>query len=189
MGATGLGRDLAGAVATTLKTGLTADCTGLAIDDRGFLLQTRPAFGGNVMATILTEQTRPQMATVRPHVMPMPERDPSHIAPFTSATTSSNPFPALANLAATMHIMPSAMVNVWESITSMGHAPPASSLPCKAELQVPLNLLEIYLARQARRRYQSHCDTFGSGSRPGASRDNTVRTEGWKLRLNDGNSA
>jgi electron transfer flavoprotein alpha subunit len=77
MGATGWGRDLAGAVATKLQTGLTADCTGLAIDERGFLLQTRPAFGGNIMATILTERTRPQMATVRPHVMPMPERDAS----------------------------------------------------------------------------------------------------------------
>lgn len=77
IGATGLGRDLAGAVATELSTGLTADCTGLAIDDRGFLLQTRPAFGGNIMATILTERTRPQMATVRPHVMPLPERDVS----------------------------------------------------------------------------------------------------------------
>ncbi len=74
-GASGMGRDLAGAVATALKTGLTADCTGLEIDDQGFLRQTRPAFGGNVMATILTEQTRPQMSTVRPHVMPMPERD------------------------------------------------------------------------------------------------------------------
>ncbi len=77
MGATGLGRDLAGAVATKLQTGLTADCTGLSIDDRGFLLQTRPAFGGNIMATILTERTRPQMATVRPHVMSMPEKDAS----------------------------------------------------------------------------------------------------------------
>jgi electron transfer flavoprotein alpha subunit len=77
IGATGLGRDLAGAVATELQTGLTADCTGLSIDDSGFLLQTRPAFGGNVMATILTEKTRPQMASVRPHVMPLPERDSS----------------------------------------------------------------------------------------------------------------
>ena len=77
MGATGLGRDLAGAVATKLRTGLTADCTGLSVDDRGFLLQTRPAFGGNIMATIVTERTRPQMATVRPHVMPMPEKDTS----------------------------------------------------------------------------------------------------------------
>lgn len=77
VGATGLGRDLAAAVATELKTGLTADCTGLAIDDNGFLLQTRPAFGGNVMATILTQRTRPQMSTVRPHVMPMPKKDTS----------------------------------------------------------------------------------------------------------------
>ncbi len=77
IGATGLGRDLAGAIATKLQTGLTADCTGLAIDDKGFLLQTRPAFGGNIMATILTEFTRPQMSTVRPHVMPMPAKDAS----------------------------------------------------------------------------------------------------------------
>jgi electron transfer flavoprotein alpha subunit len=77
VGATGLGRDLAGAVATKLQTGLTADCTGLSIDDKGFLLQTRPAFGGNIMATILTEFTRPQMSTVRPHVMPLPARDSS----------------------------------------------------------------------------------------------------------------
>ncbi len=74
MGATGLGRDLAGAVATRLKTGLTADCTGLGIDEKRQLLQTRPAFGGNIMATILCEQRRPQMASVRPHVMPMPAR-------------------------------------------------------------------------------------------------------------------
>lgn len=74
MGATGLGRDLAGAVATDLKTGLTADCTGLTIDKKMRLLeQTRPAFGGNIMATILTETRRPQMASVRPHVMPKPE--------------------------------------------------------------------------------------------------------------------
>jgi electron transfer flavoprotein alpha subunit len=77
VGATGLGRDLAGAVATDLATGLTADCTGLDIDDRGFLLQTRPAFGGNIMATILTERTRPQMSTVRPHVMSLPVKDSS----------------------------------------------------------------------------------------------------------------
>ena len=77
VGATGLGRDLAGAIATELGTGLTADCTGLSIDDKGFLLQTRPAFGGNIMATILTEWTRPQMSTVRPHVMPMAQKDNS----------------------------------------------------------------------------------------------------------------
>ncbi|MCX9085121.1 MAG: FAD-binding protein [Candidatus Methanoperedens sp.] len=79
MGATGMGRDLAGAVATKLQTGLTADCTGLDIDEKGYLLQTRPAFGGNIMATIMTEKTRPQMSTVRPHVMELAKKDPSRI--------------------------------------------------------------------------------------------------------------
>ncbi|HEU0264384.1 MAG TPA: FAD-binding protein [Geobacterales bacterium] len=74
MGATGMGRDLAGAVATQIGTGLTADCTGLAIDDKRNLLQTRPAFGGNIMATIVCDKFRPQMSTVRPRVMPLPER-------------------------------------------------------------------------------------------------------------------
>ena len=76
MGATGLGRDLAGAVATAVGTGLTADCTGLSIDDKRNLMQTRPAFGGNIMATIMCDKFRPQMATVRPHVMPMSEKQP-----------------------------------------------------------------------------------------------------------------
>ena len=74
MGATGMGRDLAGAIATRVGTGLTADCTGLAIDDKRNLMQTRPAFGGNIMATIMCDRFRPQMSTVRPNVMPMPER-------------------------------------------------------------------------------------------------------------------
>ena len=74
MGATGMGRDLAGAIATRVATGLTADCTGLAIDDKRNLMQTRPAFGGNIMATIMCDKFRPQMSTVRPNVMPMPER-------------------------------------------------------------------------------------------------------------------
>ena len=76
MGATGMGRDLAGAVATRVRTGLTADCTGLGIDDKRNLMQTRPAFGGNIMATIMCDRFRPQMATVRPHVMPLPEKSP-----------------------------------------------------------------------------------------------------------------
>jgi len=66
-GATHQGRDLAPRIASNLELGLTADCTGLSIKD-GLLLQTRPAFGGNVMADILS-RTRPQMATVRPNVM------------------------------------------------------------------------------------------------------------------------
>jgi electron transfer flavoprotein alpha subunit/NAD-dependent dihydropyrimidine dehydrogenase PreA subunit len=62
------GRDLAPRVAASLELGLTADCTGLSIQD-GLLLQTRPAFGGNIMADIICPITRPQMATVRPNVM------------------------------------------------------------------------------------------------------------------------
>ena len=99
-GATSIGRDLAPRVAARLKTGLTADCTRLDIkvssyieycknnttldtsgmdpNDPDLLLkQTRPAFGGNVMATILCKKTRPQMSTVRPGVMQRIERDPS----------------------------------------------------------------------------------------------------------------
>jgi electron transfer flavoprotein alpha subunit len=78
IGATALGRDLAGIVATNLKTGLTADCTGLDIDDEtGVLLMTRPTFGGNILATIFCEHHKPQMSTVRPRVMKMPQKDPS----------------------------------------------------------------------------------------------------------------
>lgn len=76
LGATNLGRDLAGSVATTLQTGLTADCTELAIDDEGSLAATRPTFGGSLLCTIFTLNFRPQMATVRPRVLAMPERQP-----------------------------------------------------------------------------------------------------------------
>src|SRR6266702_8739831 len=74
LGATTLGRDLAGSVATTLLTVLTADCTALDVDADGSLAATRPTFGGSLMCTIYTLNYRPQMATVRPRVMPMPER-------------------------------------------------------------------------------------------------------------------
>ena len=70
VGATPLGRSFVPRVAAGLRTGLTADCTSLAIDkETGNLLQVRPAFGGNIMATILCPNHRPQMATVRPRVM------------------------------------------------------------------------------------------------------------------------
>lgn len=70
IGATSYGRSLAPRVASRLETGLTADCTGLSIDENTrLLLQTRPAFGGNLMATIICPNRRPQMATVRPRVM------------------------------------------------------------------------------------------------------------------------
>lgn len=78
VGATTLGRDLAGAVATSLGTGLTADCTQLQMGEvkgaaRKLLLATRPAFGGNVIATIVCRNHQPQMATVRPRVFPLPQ--------------------------------------------------------------------------------------------------------------------
>ena len=76
--ATTFGRSMAPRVAAKLQTGLTADCTKLAIDkERKLLQQTRPAFGGNVMATILCPEHRPQMATVRPRVFKksLPETD------------------------------------------------------------------------------------------------------------------
>ncbi len=81
VGATNLGRDLAGAVATALHTGLTADCTKLEMGDvkgaaKRLLLATRPAFGGNILATIVCRQQHPQMSSVRPRVFPMPAPDP-----------------------------------------------------------------------------------------------------------------
>ena len=78
LGATTLGRDLAGSVATTLKTGLTADCTELNIDmENRSLAATRPTFGGRLLCTIQTLNYRPQMATVRPRVMATPTPDPT----------------------------------------------------------------------------------------------------------------
>jgi len=68
-GATSEGRSLLPRVAARLKTGLTADCTGLDINEDGLLVQTRPAFGGNIMARIICKHRRPQMATVRYKVM------------------------------------------------------------------------------------------------------------------------
>jgi electron transfer flavoprotein alpha subunit len=69
-GATAIGRSFIPRVAARLRVGLTADCTGLEIDkETGNLLQIRPAFGGNIMATIVSPTSRPQIATVRPRVM------------------------------------------------------------------------------------------------------------------------
>jgi electron transfer flavoprotein alpha subunit len=79
LGATTLGRDLAGSVATTLLTGLTADCTELAVDADGSLAATRPTFGGSLLCTIYTLNYRPQMATIRPRVMSTPTRYPDRV--------------------------------------------------------------------------------------------------------------
>lgn len=74
IGATSIGRSLAPRISTRFKTGLTADCTILDVRENTDLVQTRPAFGGNIMARILTTRTRPQMATVRYKVMEPAQR-------------------------------------------------------------------------------------------------------------------
>ena len=74
IGATNQGRDLAPRIASALHTGLTADCTGLDINEKGLLAATRPTFGGQLMATILSK-SNPQMATVRPNVFKVTRDD------------------------------------------------------------------------------------------------------------------
>jgi len=88
--ATHLGRDLAPRVAAALEVGLTADCTGLSIKD-GLLLQTRPAFGGNIMADIISPNARPQMATIRPNVMKVRDPDSSRKAEIISIPVDIDP--------------------------------------------------------------------------------------------------
>ena len=78
-GATSIGRDLAPRLSARLKTGLTADCTKLEMDEEGNLFMTRPAFGGNLFATIICPDHRPQMSTVRPGVMKKLERDDTRV--------------------------------------------------------------------------------------------------------------
>lgn len=75
IGATTIGRDLGPRLSARLVTGLTADCTGLDISEERDLLMTRPAFGGNLMATIICKEHRPQMSTVRPGVMRVKAKD------------------------------------------------------------------------------------------------------------------
>lgn len=79
IGGTAHGRSLAPRVATRLQTGLTADCTEFDLDENGNLLQTRPAFGGNLMATIRCPEHRPQMATVRPKVFAEAKRQQGRV--------------------------------------------------------------------------------------------------------------
>ncbi|MFX0032945.1 MAG: FAD-binding protein [Candidatus Hodarchaeota archaeon] len=80
IGATPTGRDFAPRVAKRLNAGLTADCTGLNIEEEtGNLLQTRPTFGGNIMATIRTPTSRPQMATVRPGIFKASREYPKQV--------------------------------------------------------------------------------------------------------------
>ena len=75
IGATNMGRDLGPRISCRLRTGLTADCTHLDVDERRCVLWTRPAFGGNLMATNICPYTKPQMGTVRPNVFRAPTFD------------------------------------------------------------------------------------------------------------------
>jgi electron transfer flavoprotein alpha subunit len=94
-GATAVGRALLPRLAIDLHTGLTADCTELDIDPAtGLLRQTRPAFGGNILATITCENHRPQMATVRPAVLPRPEPRPGHGAEIVPVVLDTRPAPS-----------------------------------------------------------------------------------------------
>ena len=82
-GATNNGRDLGPKVACHIKTGLTADCTGLGLNDDGEnIAWTRPTFGGNLMATIICPESRPQMGTIRPGVFRKGNPDPSAAGPI-----------------------------------------------------------------------------------------------------------
>lgn len=107
-GATAIGRDLAPRVSARAQSGLTADCTKLEIDpeadaDSGLhnLRMTRPAFGGNIMATILIKKNRPQMATVRPGVMQKLEKDASkkaEIIEFNPTLEKNNKYVTVADI-------------------------------------------------------------------------------------------
>jgi len=98
-GATSIGRDLAPRIASALKCGLTADCTSLEIGDhfenktqaeyKNLLYQIRPAFGGNIIATIINPETRPQMATVREGVMKKEILDPNYKGKLRKVDTAS----------------------------------------------------------------------------------------------------
>ena len=90
-GATTTGRSLVSRIAVNLYAGLTADCTGLDIDkEKKILIQTRPAFGGNIMAQIISPNFRPQMATVRHKVMPEAEVDTSRTGEIIKETFDDN---------------------------------------------------------------------------------------------------
>lgn len=90
-GATTIGRDLGPRLSARLETGLTADCTKLEISETNDLMMTRPAFGGNLMATIVCKEHRPQMSTVRPGVMKKMDKDLSRTGEIVDFNPDFNP--------------------------------------------------------------------------------------------------
>jgi electron transfer flavoprotein alpha subunit/NAD-dependent dihydropyrimidine dehydrogenase PreA subunit len=116
-GATSNGRDLAPRVAARLAIGLTADCTGLDIDDKRQLVQTRPAFGGNIMAEILSPYTRPQMATVRPNVFKPGEPDTSRKGEIEKIEMTISPVQIRTRVMETVNEIVEGMLSVEEADT------------------------------------------------------------------------
>jgi len=149
-GATGNGRDLAPRVAARLGLGLTADCTGLEIDDKRQLVQIRPAFGGNIMAEILCPYTRPQMSTVRPNVFKPSERDVSRKGTIEKVEVKINP----------VQIRTRVMKRVRELAEGMKPVDTADVIVCSGRgIKDPANLaLPIELAKLL--------DAAVGGSRP-----------------------
>ncbi|MHA1882724.1 MAG: electron transfer flavoprotein subunit alpha/FixB family protein, partial [Candidatus Thorarchaeota archaeon] len=114
-GATGNGRDLAPRVAARMALGLTADCTGLEIDEERQLIQTRPAFGGNIMAEILCPYTRPQMATVRPNVFKPSEPDTSRTGDIEKVEMKISPIQVRTRVLETVSEIAEGMISVEEA--------------------------------------------------------------------------
>jgi len=105
LGATNDGRDLGPRIACRIGTGLTADCTGLGIDEAsGLVAWTRPAFGGNIMATILCPEHRPQMGTVRPSVFKRPVPDYSKSGEIIRVSSKIKPTDIRTKLLEIVHI-------------------------------------------------------------------------------------
>lgn len=112
VGATTVGRQLAPRVAARFRTGLTADCTVLDINDNTDLIQTRPAFGGNIMAQIQTPNARPQLATVRYKVMNAPERNAEPTGIITHRLVSQE---ELSSKITVLNVLPKPKENMIEN--------------------------------------------------------------------------
>ncbi len=139
-GATSNGRDLAPRVAARLELGLTADCTALDVDDERQLVQTRPAFGGNIMAEILCPYTRPQMATVRPNVFKPSERDTSRTGEIEKVEVSISPVQVRTKVLEKVKQVGEGMKSVEEAdiIVSSGRG-----IKDPSNLELPKQLAEI----------------------------------------------
>lgn len=131
VGATALGRSLAPRLSTRLRTGLTADCTQLALREDGDLVQIRPAFGGNIMAQIVTPHTRPQFATVRYKVMQAPARNASPSGQIIHRETPAEVFQSPVRLISSAPVPPAASISDAEVLVVAGRG-----LQKEADLQM-----------------------------------------------------